>query len=650
MSEPVDLVLERLDGVEQLSNGSFQALCPAHHDKKSSLSVSEGDDGRALLKCHAGCDTKDVLDRLALTEADLFVNPQRNGHRKPTATWQVRNVKGEVQALHVRFDGPDGKKILWKLPGGTFKEGLKGRKLETLPLYGSERVGDWPDDVPIIVTEGEKAADALLASHVPALGTVTGAGKTPGTEALEVLRGRSVILWSDADEPGRGHMRKVADALQGIAAEVRVFEWEDAPKEGADAANHPAVLSRSRQGVGELYDDMAKTPVWEASVPFTHSQTPMEVGVNERKPLVVKSFRELPTFTGPRPYVVRGIMPARFPTTIYGDGGSAKSIIALSVAQGIARGADNWCGHRIERGRVSLFLDFELDEEEQSRRALQIARGNGLDDSPEDIYYLCGAGHRTADVFAEALHACEEHGIELVVVDSVGLALEGDPSDPKAVISFFHELDKFRVRGITVLLVDHQSKSVAGESYQHKTAYGSVYKGNLSRSRIQVETKERAEGTLRVILHHNKANFGGLVDPFAVKLGFSEEKITLERDELDETELRKERTLNAADRILLALLDGQATAEELAQKAEPMALGTARNELTKLERDGYVEHKGDYRDRSRVFGLTDKGETHALSFTHSHSSRGSGVNERKKEDTGDDGSFPFFGELDEARS
>jgi hypothetical protein len=40
----------------------------------SSLSVGEGEDGRALVWCRAGCDTGDVLAALGLTFRDLFPN------------------------------------------------------------------------------------------------------------------------------------------------------------------------------------------------------------------------------------------------------------------------------------------------------------------------------------------------------------------------------------------------------------------------------------------------------------------------------------------------------------------------------------------------------------------------------------------------
>jgi hypothetical protein len=75
LSAPVKMVLARLDNVVELSSG-WSARCPAHDDCLNSLSVAEGDDGRALLFCHAGCDFRDVVDALGLRVRDLFVHPR----------------------------------------------------------------------------------------------------------------------------------------------------------------------------------------------------------------------------------------------------------------------------------------------------------------------------------------------------------------------------------------------------------------------------------------------------------------------------------------------------------------------------------------------------------------------------------------------
>ena len=40
------------------------ARCPAHDDRKPSLSISYGRDGKVLVKCHAGCDQRNVIGTL----------------------------------------------------------------------------------------------------------------------------------------------------------------------------------------------------------------------------------------------------------------------------------------------------------------------------------------------------------------------------------------------------------------------------------------------------------------------------------------------------------------------------------------------------------------------------------------------------------
>ena len=58
--QPIETVLSRLPSHARSGNG-YKASCPAHDDKKPSLSITEGEDGRVLLKCHAGCTIEAVV-------------------------------------------------------------------------------------------------------------------------------------------------------------------------------------------------------------------------------------------------------------------------------------------------------------------------------------------------------------------------------------------------------------------------------------------------------------------------------------------------------------------------------------------------------------------------------------------------------------
>src|SRR5690349_1550087 len=77
---PVELVLSRLPGATR-SGAGWTARCLAHEDQRASLSIAEGEDGRALLHCHAGCRTDNVVAAMDLAISDLF--PHRGGSSSP---------------------------------------------------------------------------------------------------------------------------------------------------------------------------------------------------------------------------------------------------------------------------------------------------------------------------------------------------------------------------------------------------------------------------------------------------------------------------------------------------------------------------------------------------------------------------------------
>jgi hypothetical protein len=51
------------------SGEGWTAKCPAHKDKQNSLSVHHRD-GKWLLKCHAGCDWKEIIAAIGAEEME----------------------------------------------------------------------------------------------------------------------------------------------------------------------------------------------------------------------------------------------------------------------------------------------------------------------------------------------------------------------------------------------------------------------------------------------------------------------------------------------------------------------------------------------------------------------------------------------------
>ncbi len=313
------------------ANGSgWTASCPAHDDRRASLSIGQGEDGRVLLHCHAGCAAEAVLARLGLSARDLFPAAGGEGSDPRPAVrkilrHQVKDAAGALVAVHVREDLADGtKRMWWERPDGA--RGLGGMHTPTLPLYGSERLAKLRPDAGVLLVEGEKAAEAVWSMGLPAVGTVTGASGCPGLVALEPLRGRRVIFWPDADKPGREHMDRLARALAaGIALEVRLLTWGE-PSSGDDAADFVA-----RGGTRDQLIALVKAaPLWEALVPAPdgdHAQA--------RCVVVTRASEITPV---PVTWTWEERIPAGMVSLVAGREGTGKSTMVLERAARLTRG------------------------------------------------------------------------------------------------------------------------------------------------------------------------------------------------------------------------------------------------------------------------------------------------------------------------
>ncbi|WP_392337179.1 hypothetical protein [Loktanella salsilacus] len=84
--------------------------------------------------------------------------------------------------------------------------------LDSRPLYRLPELQAANLDRPIIVTEGEKCADALTTLGFIATTTFGGSNAARKTD-LTPLTGRRVIVWPDHDEPGQKYAAQIADTL-----------------------------------------------------------------------------------------------------------------------------------------------------------------------------------------------------------------------------------------------------------------------------------------------------------------------------------------------------------------------------------------------------------------------------------------------------
>ncbi len=159
------------------------------------------------------------------------------------ASWIYRDRNGQELVRVCRFDRADGKEVL-PLSFWRDASGLRWhwRALPELrPLYGLDRLAERPA-APVLVTEGEKDADAAAALVPGFVVTTSPNGARSAAKAdWEPLRGRRVVVWPDADAPGATYATDVARlALAAGARSVIVAKPEDlAALRPADRAGEP---------------------------------------------------------------------------------------------------------------------------------------------------------------------------------------------------------------------------------------------------------------------------------------------------------------------------------------------------------------------------------------------------------------------------
>jgi hypothetical protein len=222
---PLEHILPCLEGVEETSNGSYQALCPAHDDHDPSLSVSavvENGTQKVLISCWAGCERDQILKKLGLEWKDLFSSNEsdrRSG--RIVATYEYTSPSGKLLHQTVRYEP---KRFLQRRPDGNGGWVWDIKEIEPILYRLPEVLKACLKGETIYVLEGEKDVDrAQEELGITATTCAMGAGKWRESYT-HTLIGANVILVPHNDEAGRKHVLKVAQDLRPVAASVRILE------------------------------------------------------------------------------------------------------------------------------------------------------------------------------------------------------------------------------------------------------------------------------------------------------------------------------------------------------------------------------------------------------------------------------------------
>ena len=199
------------------SGAGWKSKCPAHDGKTQSLSIDEGDTGKAVLHCFSGCEYPAVMRALGLEQAN-------SAKRQIVATY---SYDGYFET--VRYS-PKGFAQRRKEASGEYAWNLKGVALR---LYRQDDLmAARPSQV--VVVEGEKDVETLRGVEVLAVTNHGGAGKwrKAHTAALVAAEVKTVVVIPDSDEPGREHGNQVAAGCKAAGLAVK---WAELPAKDATA-------------------------------------------------------------------------------------------------------------------------------------------------------------------------------------------------------------------------------------------------------------------------------------------------------------------------------------------------------------------------------------------------------------------------------
>jgi archaellum biogenesis ATPase FlaH len=488
---------ELLERTKAKKSGSgYMALCPAHADKKASLSIRQ-ENGQILLFCQASCSTENVLAAIGWTFKDLYsdssanaavkIAPKVEPRQKPPGT-TFTGTEEQVQswcaasAESLEFQGflksrgiePEvARELRWGfapswafpnvgqqpailIPHYVDDDGLVGIKFRAIAekhwsqvpgsktdgLYRGRACAFLNDDV--FVFEGPLDC-ALAASHGINAVAINAASSKLLPSDIEFLSGfKRIYLVGDSDRPGREAMTKLAaqlDEKQVIRAGLHGFKdigemWK------ADPANFKEKFKYSARHA------LASRTYFEFDDLFT------EVDIS-------KGLRDT------EQYIVDKLVPKGSITMLFGEEKSGKSLLATYILKCVANGVKVFGRYAVEKTPV-LYLDLENSSHDIGGMSSHF-RNIG----PELIRYKMRTTGCPELDDPGLIEFCKKNR-PLIVIDSLTkFSRSADPFNPKEMSAVFDKMLDLCAAGATIILI-HHSKKGEEEKYANSHQIGAA--------------------------------------------------------------------------------------------------------------------------------------------------------------------------------
>lgn len=217
-------------------------------------------------------------------------------------------------------------------------------------------------------------------------------------------------------------------------------------------------------------------------------------------------------------WTIRNLVPRDQIGALYGFPGEGKSTLMLSLLTYAVLGKPFPGGFDVPGGRPlrCLLLDFEPWKVVQQKRYAQLLRGLGVAKAPDTLFYREMTRPLHEDI-ARVRQIVLDRMIDLVVVDSIGMAAGMDPETASASRQTFGALIGLRT---SVLAIMHLTKGVRWDAGP-VVPFGGVFNYAAPKAAWAIRRDENApEEYLTMGLFPQKSNNGRLQRPVGLEFDY----------------------------------------------------------------------------------------------------------------------------------
>ncbi len=470
------------------SGKGFLAPCPSHDDHDPSLSIADGDNGKPIVHCLAGCSQEAVITGLAglglWPETDKPLTPQELEALKKEAARRkeeraARRRQEETAAAEKAREQWEQAKAADSGHPYLAKKGIQAHRLRQegnsllIPLRDeSGRI--WalqtiaPDGSKLFSPAGCRTKGLYFSIGKPAPGRLVCIAEGLATgAAIHEATGCPVAIAFTA-----GNLEAVARSLKTkLSNNNLVLCADDDLKPGTDQNSGIEAAIRAAQAVGGkvAYPGMGKKAdfwdLWHEKGSDAVRDAIEEAQANIKqygctRAVTIDEFLSLEF--PPRDNLLSPWLPAQGLTMVYAMRGIGKTFFALGVAYAVATG-NEFLGWKAEHPAGVLYIDGEMPAAVMQKRLSDIVASNDLE--PVAPFVLLtpdlqaeGMPHIDTPEGQEAINAILTDEIKLIIIDNISTLTRTKENEADSWTPVQEWALRQRAVGRSVLFVHHAGK------------------------------------------------------------------------------------------------------------------------------------------------------------------------------------------------